>query len=99
DAIGLEKPQGVLLVNVTEGSPADQAGLRGADQDIIVDGQTFPVGGDVITGIDGVATRAMADLVVYMERNTSPGDVVVFEIIRDGEERSIEVTLGERPLP
>jgi len=99
DAIGLDKPQGVLLVNVTEGSPAEQAGLMGADQEIMVEGQTIPIGGDVITGIDGVATIRMTDLVVYMERNTSPGDVVVFEIIRSGEERNIEVTLGERPLP
>jgi len=99
DAISLDKPQGVLLVNVTEGSPAEQAGLVGADDEIMVEGQTIPIGGDVITGIDDVATIRMTDLVVYMERNTSPGDVVVFEIIRDGEVRSIEVTLGERPLP
>jgi len=99
DAMGLEKPQGVLIVEVTEGSPADQAGLRGADQNVTLDGQLTPIGGDVITGIDGLPTRRMADLVVYMERNTSPGDSVVFEIIRDGEERSVEVTLGERPLP
>ena len=99
DAMGLEKPQGVLIVNVTEGSPADQAGLRGGDQNVTLDGQVITVGGDVITGIDGLPTRRMADLVVYMERNTSPGDSVVFEIIRDGEERSVEVTLGERPLP
>jgi len=99
DAIGLEKPQGVLIVEVTEGSPAEQVGLRGADQNITSDGQVIPIGGDVITGIDGLSMRILADLVVYMERNTSPGDSVVFEIIRDGEERSVEVTLGERPLP
>jgi len=99
DAIGLEKPQGVLVVDVTEGSPADQVGLRGGDQNVTLDGQVIPIGGDVITGIDGLPMRRMADLVVYMERNTSPGDSVVFEIIRDGQERSLEVTLGERPLP
>jgi S1-C subfamily serine protease len=99
DAIGLEKPQGVLIVDVTEGSPADEAGLRGGDQNVTLAGQVITIGGDVITGIDGLPTRRMADLVVYMERNTSPGDSVVFEIIRDGEERSLEVTLGERPLP
>ena len=99
DAIGLEKPQGVLVVEVTEGSPADQAGLRGGTENATIDEQTIPVGGDVITGIEGVATRRMTDLVVYMERNTRPGDSVVFEIIRNGETRSIEVTLGERPLP
>ncbi len=99
DAMGLEKPQGVLVVEVTEGSPADQVGLRGADQNVTLDGQVTPIGGDVITGIDGLPTRRMADLVVYMERKTIPGDSVVFEIIRDGEERNVEVTLGERPLP
>jgi len=99
DAIGLEKPQGVLIENVTEGSPAEQAGLRGGDHDVTLDGQVITIGGDVITGIDGLPMRRVADLVVYMERNTSPGDSVVFEIIRDGQELSVEVTLGERPLP
>jgi len=99
DAIGLEKPQGVLIENVTEGSPAEQAGLRGGDNDVTLDGQVITIGGDVITGIDGLPMRRVADLVVYMERNTSPGDSVVFEIIRDGQELSVEVTLGERPLP
>jgi len=99
DAMGLEKPQGVLIVDVTEGSPADQAGIRGTDQNVTLDGQIIPIGGDVITGIDGLPARRMADLVVHMERNTSPGDSVVFDIIRDGEKRSVEVTLGERPPP
>jgi len=99
DAISLEKPQGVLVVDVTEGSPADQVGLRGGDQNVTLDGQVIPIGGDVITGIDGLPMRRMADLVVYMERNTSPGSSVVFEIIRDGQELSLTVTLGERPLP
>ena len=99
DAIGLEKPQGVLIVEVTEGSPAEQVGLRGGDQNVTSDGQVIPIGGDVITGIDGLSMRRLADLVVYMERNTSPGDSVVFEIVRDGQERSLEVTLGKRPLP
>jgi len=99
DAIGLEKPQGILVVQVTEGSPAEQVGLRGADQNVTLDGQLTPIGGDVIIGIEGLPMRRLADLVVYMERNTSPGDSVVLEIIRDGRERSLTVTLGERPLP
>jgi S1-C subfamily serine protease len=99
DAMGLKKPQGVLIVDVTEGSPADQAGLRGSDQNVTLDGQVTPIGGDVITGIDALPTGRMADLVVYMERNTSPGDSVVLEIIRDEQKLSLTVTLGERPPP
>jgi len=99
DAMDLEKPQGVIIVDVTEGSPADLAGLRGTDENVTLGGQITPIGGDVITGIDGVPTSRMADLVVYMERNTRPGDSVVFEILRHGEQMNIEVTLGERPPP
>jgi S1-C subfamily serine protease len=99
DAMSLDNPQGVLVVDVTEGSPADLAGLRGADENVTLDGQLTSIGGDVITRIDGVPTHRMADLVVYMERNTQPGDIVVFEILRYGEQTSVEVTLGERPQP
>ena len=99
DAIGLEKPQGILVIDVTSGSPADLAGLRGGNQAVIVDGQEIPLGGDVITSVDGIPVRTMADLVVYMERNISPRDSVDLGIIRDGKELSINVILGERPLP
>jgi S1-C subfamily serine protease len=99
DAIGLEKPQGILVVEVTSGSPADLAGLRGGYEATVVDGQEVTLGGDVITEVDGIPVITMADLVVYMERNTSPEDSVVLGIIRDGQELSLTVNLGERPLP
>ena len=99
DAVGLEKPQGILVIDVTSGSPADLAGLMGVTETVIVDAQEVPVGGDVITDVDGIPVITMADLVVYMERNTSPGDSVVLGIIREGQELNLTVTLGERPPP
>jgi S1-C subfamily serine protease len=99
DAIGLEKPQGLLVVNVTSGSPADQAGLRGGDEVIVIDGLEFNLGGDVITEVDGVSVITMADLAVYLERNTKPGDSIELGIIRDGQQLMLAVKLGERPLP
>jgi len=99
DAIGLENPQGILVIDVTSGSPADLAGLRGGDKIGVVNGQKITLGGDVITEVNGLPVRTMADLVVYMERNTSPGDSADLGIIRDGQELSLTVTLGERPLP
>jgi S1-C subfamily serine protease len=99
DTIDLTKPQGVLVIEVTEGSPADLAGMIGGDQTMIIDGMEIQIGGDVITQINGITVITMADLVVYMERNTNPGDSVELGIIREGNELSITVTLGERPLP
>ena len=89
EAIGLEKPQGILVTDVISGSPADLAGLRGGDE----------IGGDVITEVNGIPVITMDDLVVNMERNTGPGDSAVLGIIRGGQELSLTVTLGERPLP
>ena len=99
DAIGLEKPQGLLVVNVTSGSPADKAGVRGGSQVTIIDGLEFNLGGDVITEVDGVPVITMADLAVYLERNTKPGDSIELGVIRDGQQLMLTVKLGERPLP
>jgi S1-C subfamily serine protease len=81
------------------GSPAEQAGLRGGDHDEIIDGQTIPVGGDVIIEVDDRPVRRLTDLVVYMERNNRPGDSADLLVIRNGQEISLTVTLGERPPP
>lgn len=99
DAIDLEKPQGILVIDVTSGSPADLAGLRGGDESAIVDGQEIMLGGDVITEVNDIQVITMNDLVVYLERNSNPGDSVVLGIIRNEQELDLTVTLGERPLP
>jgi len=97
--IGLEKPQGVLIVEVIPGSPADLAGLQGGNESVTIDGQEILVGGDVIVGIDDQPVRKLTDLVVYIERNKHPGDPINLTIIRDGHTMSKELVLGERPLP
>ncbi|UCF59445.1 MAG: trypsin-like peptidase domain-containing protein [Candidatus Bathyarchaeota archaeon] len=97
--IGLEKPQGFLVTDVISDSPADDAGLRGGNQTVVIDGGELKIGGDVIVGIDGLNVRTLNDLVVYTERNKQPGDIVSLTIIRDNQEITKSLTLGERPPP
>lgn len=97
--IGLEKPQGFLVTDVTSDSPADDAGLRGGNQTVVIDGGELKIGGDVIVGIDGLNVRTLNDLVVYTERNKHPGDTASLTIIRDNQEITKSLTLGERPPP
>jgi len=97
--IGLEKPQGFLVIDVIPDSPAEDANLKGGNQTVVIGGREIKIGGDVIAGIDGLNVRTLNDLVVYTERNKRPGDIVSLAIIRDGQEITKSLTLGERPPP
>ena len=99
-ALAMDLPaeqRGALVLEVVEGSPADDAGLEGSTESVTIDGNDVFVGGDVITAIEGEPLRGMDDLIVYLVKETQPGDEVTMTVLRDGGEQSIEVTLGERP--
>jgi serine protease Do len=97
-AMALEADQhGSLVVEVIPGGPADEAGLRGSDRTITVDGEELRIGGDVIVAIDGQPVESFDDLTTYLIRSTEVGQEIVLTVLRDGEERQVKVTLGERP--
>ncbi len=97
--------RGAYLMAVVSGGPSDKAGLRGASKDtkIVLDiGVSGPIylqsGGDLVTAIDGQTVTKFDDLLIYLERNKSPGDEVKLTIVRAGEgQKTITVKLGERP--
>ena len=98
DLMGLpEDTRGTHVRRVVEGSPADEAGLRGSDGAEELDGHEIPVGGDVIVQIGGAPVASMVDLIEYLSVATRPGDSITLIVIRDGSELDVEVTLGARP--
>ena len=101
DAGGLpEGTRGVLIAEVVEGGPAAEAGIQESDDIVVIDGTEVPVGGDVITGIDGISVQTMDALIAHLVENNRPGDVVTLEVLRDGDAlTSVEVTLSPRPEP
>jgi S1-C subfamily serine protease len=97
-AMNLDANQhGALVEEVTSGSPADKAGLRGSDQPVTVDGQQYQVGGDVIVSIEGQPVKSMDDLIAYLSAKTKVGQTVNLTVLRDGKEKEISVTLAARP--
>jgi S1-C subfamily serine protease len=96
---GMEVPveEGLILVQVTPGSPADQAGIRGPDQAVRIGNVQLPVGMDIIVAINGEPVTDFRELTVYLEAETLVGDTVEATIIRDGERQNVQVTLAERP--
>jgi S1-C subfamily serine protease len=88
--------RGALIAQVYPDSPAEAAGLRGAEQTVVIDGQSYAVGGDVVVRADGRAIRSSDDLrqVVAAKK---PGDELELEVLRGEEELEISVTLGTLP--
>lgn len=98
-AMKVNVTKGVLITDVAPGSPADRAGLRGGDRVVRIGGQTIKIGGDIIIAINGIPIKTIEEILTYLEEKTSPGDVVVFSVLRGTEILQIRVVLGERPPP
>ena len=87
--------EGVLIEQVQQGSPADEASLRGSYQPVIIDGQELLVGGDVIVAIDGQSIASFEDLSIFMQQ-AEPGQEVVLTLLRDGNQVEVPATLAAR---
>jgi len=96
-AMNLAERRGALIIEVTKGSPADRAGLRGASRSVTVRDAQLDIGGDIITAIDGTPVRQFDDLLVYLIEKTTVGQRVRLSILRDGQPQTVELTLVERP--
>ncbi len=88
--------EGVLITEVAPGSPAERAGLRGGDTSVVVDGQSYMLGGDVITKADGRDVES-GDALRSLVASKEPGDAIELEIQRGDETETITVELGRQP--
>ena len=79
-AAGLDAPRGVLISRVTEGSPAEQAGM---------------LEGDIIVGFDGEEIDG-ADTLIRAVIAREIGASVSVQILRVGTELTLDVIIGER---
>jgi S1-C subfamily serine protease len=98
EALDLPTDRGVLIAEVITSGPSAQAGLRGGQREVQVEGFIEPIiaGGDIIMAINDTEMRSMDDLITYLE-STVVGQEVELTIIRDGDERHLTVELDERP--
>jgi S1-C subfamily serine protease len=87
--------EGVLVEQVQQGSPADEAGLRGSFQPVTINGQRVLVGGDVIVAIDDQPVVGFQDLSAFLQQ-AEPDQEVTLTLLRDGSQVEVSVTLAAR---
>lgn len=74
--------QGVEVMQVETSGPAASSGLQV---------------GDIITGVDGDTTTDPSEALDTVLFEKKPGDTVTLDVIRNGQQTTVDVTLGERP--
>ncbi len=87
---------GVLVGSVTDGSGADKAGLEGGERQVVVAGETYVLGGDIIVSFDGERISSVDELRDAIAGH-KPGDEVTLVIYRDANKSSVTVTRGRQP--
>jgi S1-C subfamily serine protease len=94
--LNLDSDHGALISDVVNGSPADQAGLRGGNEETTFQLQHVKTGGDVVLAVDGKPVFQNNDLSELIAQH-KPGDTVTLEVLRGGDHADVDVKLGSRP--
>ncbi len=94
--IRLPLVEGYLVELVYDGSPAERAGVRGGTTSVIVQGEEYLLGGDMLVAIQGSPIRSHQDYVAKV-RTLKPGQRVRVTLTRDGQSRELTLTVAERP--
>jgi S1-C subfamily serine protease len=87
---------GLLVEKVTAGGGAAKAGLKAGSTRVVLAGESYLLGGDVIVKADGISVASFDRLhdIVNAKR---PGDKLELEIYRGNSKQTVEVKLGRQP--
>jgi len=91
--LNLAADEGALVVEVTEGSPADEAGLRGGRTQT---SEGVSAGGDLIVEVDGKAVSDSSEVASAISQKR-PGDEAEITYYRGDSKKTVTVELAKRP--
>jgi S1-C subfamily serine protease len=97
EQFGLGAERGALVGEVEPGTPAERAGLRGGTREEAYNGLPVTLGGDLIVKIGDREIRGSDDVSRIVTEELLPGQQVAFVVLRGGDRKTVQVTLGERP--
>jgi S1-C subfamily serine protease len=88
--------EGALIARVVPDSPADQAGLVGGDTTVVINGESYVLGGDVIVEAAGKAVKSSDDVRRAIAAR-KPGQTLPLRIRRGEDTLEVTVKLGRAP--
>jgi S1-C subfamily serine protease len=92
--MGLAVNDGVLIQKVVPGGAAEQAGLRGGNQQAYVGNTPILLGGDLIVAIDGQQVTDPQDISALMDKHQA-GDTISVTFYRGHKQMTLKLILGE----
>jgi S1-C subfamily serine protease len=87
--------QGLLVTQVDSGSGAGKAGILPGKTPVVVQGESYLIGGDIIVSIDGTPLSSFEQLRDAIAQR-KPGDKVELGVFHHGSKKSVTVTLSNR---
>ncbi len=96
ELFNLPADRGLLVVRVYEDSGAAAAEMQAGSREVVIDGQSYLLGGDFIVEIDGKPVSQAQDLRRAI-MGKKVGDEITVEAYRGDEKRSFKVKLGRQP--
>jgi S1-C subfamily serine protease len=94
EALRLPSSGGLLVVRVARGSIADRAGLHGPTEVTVIGNTQVPIGGDLITSIDG-KTVEEADAISKATSRKHAGETMNLKVYRGGKTLNVGIVLGD----
>lgn len=92
----LRPKQGLVIDSVVPDSAADKAGLRAGQRTVIVGGESWRLGGDIIVSVEGTTVTTPERLRSIIGRKR-PGDKIEVEVYRGDRRITVTVKLGRAP--
>ena len=93
NALGIDTDHGVMVMEMDPRGLAAKAGLKPADRELILGFRRIPVGGDIITQVDGTQVATMTDVLDAISEK-KVGDVAVFHVMRGKAKRTVNVKMA-----
>jgi S1-C subfamily serine protease len=95
ELFALSVDRGLLVQSLDPDGPAERAGVRAGATHVVVAGESYVLGGDVLLSVDGRNVATLGEFRRALAEHR-PGDSLRLVVVRDGERRELFAKLGRR---